>query len=872
MSRTQGLGDLPRPAPAAHGERGTRLLPGPPAKALLERLALQLSCAPLELYKSFLSDCTSANHAPNAVSILEEELASRFYGPPDEEPRYCSMDKANDLSFLRLVSGVTFVVYQRHKSFGLLRVFDNRVQLAACLGGSEPSPALVFLLDDVGDGRRLYEVPGEGFFDPAELRDLSLRIAPRFSRPQPVGDCLLSALASVLGVEPGSRRGGRLWSLADVLLDPVGVWEALRTPFALAEHVGVQPWKWKQRNANQPFRQRFKVLLTVYDRPGGGLVPWPEVRVVCLSYHGYLTLVDGPNTERLLQERTRDVAARPGERLAAFPSLARPGSQEHLDEQEYLQLTGPDKPAPVDHRRLTPCECQLCRECNKYQDNLERCGSQKLYTVDWDLFTYLRALGLDSEEHQAAVREALSLSVSGMDLETSTVSLAAGEASPEGGLAAPHEKITFQSRQGGSCELAERILLIGHIDNLGRESGSYDVEIFESGRRPAGVKNVVHSYVRYVCVRQRKMELRKRLLLRPLLEFASEHRRAHLRCLEEAGVELRSALGSWDFSLLGRFEKRLEKLCRKYYVYAFNGSGFDFPLLCGHLSTAPWMRRQWSIQRNGSSVTMMSMGGRCIYFRGASELLFFFFRPLFRSFHGFFLLLADLKKMLGPGASLASLASTVGLKQSKMIFPYGILRGYGEALDEPALPEAGPRWFDALSQTSASPEQVAEAHRSFRQLGCSSIRDYLNAYLEVDLVLLLKSTHLLLDNFCALTGVAPVDCDKSTVSSYSMYCSQMFLVGCKRPGAFCNNNPAIYNVIRNSLRGGLTMVTRTSVNAGESESLNQPHLGVGDEGEKAKAIHYLDVSGLYSAAGEQQPFLFICIILRFRRARVCRPN
>ena len=636
MSRTQGLGDLPRPAPAAHGERGTRLLPGPPAKALLERLALQLSCAPLELYKSFLSDCTSANHAPNAVSILEEELASRFYGPPDEEPRYCSMDKANDLSFLRLVSGVTFVVYQRHKSFGLLRVFDNRVQLAACLGGSEPSPALVFLLDDVGDGRRLYEVPGEGFFDPAELRDLSLRIAPRFSRPQPVGDCLLSALASVLGVEPGSRRGGRLWSLADVLLDPVGVWEALRTPFALAEHVGVQPWKWKQRNANQPFRQRFKVLLTVYDRPGGGLVPWPEVRVVCLSYHGYLTLVDGPNTERLLQERTRDVAARPGERLAAFPSLARPGSQEHLDEQEYLQLTGPDKPAPVDHRRLTPCECQLCRECNKYQDNLERCGSQKLYTVDWDLFTYLRALGLDSEEHQAAVREALSLSVSGMDLETSTVSLAAGEASPEGGLAAPHEKITFQSRQGGSCELAERILLIGHIDNLGRESGSYDVEIFESGRRPAGVKNVVHSYVRYVCVRQRKMELRKRLLLRPLLEFASEHRRAHLRCLEEAGVELRSALGSWDFSLLGRFEKRLEKLCRKYYVYAFNGSGFDFPLLCGHLSTAPWMRRQWSIQRNGSSVTMMSMGGRCIYFRGASELLLFFLSPLVSVFSWFF--------------------------------------------------------------------------------------------------------------------------------------------------------------------------------------------------------------------------------------------
>lgn len=212
--------------------------------------------------------------------------------------------------------------------------------------------------------------------------------------------------------------------------------------------------------------------------------------------------------------------------------------------------------------------------------------------------------------------------------------------------------------------------------------------------------------------------------------------------------------------------------------------------------------------------------------------------------------------MLGPGASLASLASTVGLTMAKMVFPYGVLRGYGEALDEPSLPEPGPRWFDVLSQAETPAELVAEAHQAFRSLGCRSIRDYLKSYLEVDLLLLLRSAHLLLDNFCKLTGVAPVDCDKSTVSSYSMYCSQMFLAGLKRPGAFCNNNPAIYNVIRNSLRGGLTMVTRTSVNAGETESLNEPHLDLDDPGEKAKAIHYLDVSGLYSAAGERGKNIF----------------
>lgn len=640
--------------PGLPGEPGTKLLAGPPAKALLERLAQKIGCKPIDLYKTFLSDCTSANHAPNAVAVLEEELANRFYGSPEEEPRYCSIDKANDLSFLRLVSGVTFVIYQRHTSFGLLRLFDNRVQLASSLGGVDPSPALVFLLSDLGDGPRLYECPGEDHFAPESLRDLSSRIAAAGSTPVPVGDCLLRSLAAALCVELPLGEVVRNWSLADVLTDPVGVWKMLRVPFALAEHVGVHPWKWKQRNANQPAKQRFKVLLTVYDREAGGLVPWPEVKVVCLSYHGYLTLVDEPNKNRLLQDRTRDVVSKPGARLKPFPNSARPGSQEALDESEFLAVSGPAKIPLVDYRKLTPCDCPMCRECNKYQDNLERCGSQKLYTVDWDIFTYLKVLGLHSPPHVEAVKDALALSVSGMDLETSTVSLGADELVIGGrGFAAPHEKITSQPRQGDAYELAERILLIGHIDHQTREEPSKsDVEIFQTGRTPSGVRDVVHSYVRYVCIRQRKMELKKRLLLRPLLEFCKAHRDAHVRYLDSRGVDLGDALPSWEFSLLGKFESRLHKLCKKYYVFAFNGSGFDFPLLCGHLSTAPWMRRQWSIQRNGSSVTMMSMGGRCIYFRGASALLFFIF-----SIPKTFFIFSRSKEVAGAG----SIALVVGL-------------------------------------------------------------------------------------------------------------------------------------------------------------------------------------------------------------------
>ncbi len=217
--------------------------------------------------------------------------------------------------------------------------------------------------------------------------------------------------------------------------------------------------------------------------------------------------------------------------------------------------------------------------------------------------------------------------------------------------------------------------------------------------------------------------------------------------------------------------------------------------------------------------------------------------------------------MLAPGFSLATLAATVGLTDAKFVFPYGILKGYGEALDRESLPPHGPEWFDILRGAQSSPEDVERALGDFRRLGCSSVREYLEAYLRMDLKLLVASSHRLFDKFEELTGVSPTECDRSTLSSYSMYCSQLFLASLGRPGSFCNNNPMLYSIIRSSLRGGLTLVSRSSVNRGETERINEPvrHLlnegrggggGGGGGGGKPVSLHYLDVSGLYSAAGE----------------------
>ena len=221
---------------------------------------------------------------------------------------------------------------------------------------------------------------------------------------------------------------------------------------------------------------------------------------------------------------------------------------------------------------------------------------------------------------------------------------------------------------------------------------------------------------------------------------------------------------------------------------------------------------------------------------------------------------------------MSVLASTVGLKEEKMIFPYGILEGLGLVLDDPELPDHGPKWFDVLKQEVVESRFVDEAKKTFHRLGCKSIREYLSLYLEMDLLLLLRSSLLLLEKFEALTGISPIDCDKATLSSYSMYCSQMHLTWNKRPGAFCNNNPMLYNILRDALRGGLTMVTRTSVNAGEEEAINEPHLPPGDEGLKPKCLHYLDVSGLYSAAGESSKMHSLIYIHREKERMVERTS
>ena len=606
---------------------------GCPSRGLLRLCAETRGEDPLQLYQRLLADCISPGHSASAVAVLEPDLAERFYGSDDSDrpPRFCSLEDVAHLAHLKLVSEVPFVVYQLLERKGvefLVRIFDNRVLLGLWSEVKQPEVSLVL---SEGCSKLSSLVGGEQGLDPYDLKKLNYGIAERPDCCVTVGNCLLTAAGRLLGSDLESWAGKSGWDLPQLFNRSQEAWRLLGKDFLLVEHIGCKPWKKGVVRPQRWERQRFKILVAVYDRESGSCYERPGTPVLALSYHGHLTRLSRKCSEKVLLSRRPDDLSSIGNRLQVSGPLQGLTPAEQFDELSFkASMGGGDAndegqgPGEKDFRKMTPCGCKMCEECSKYGGNMEIGGSQKLYTVEWDLLSFLKFFALDSESNVRSVRECFRLSVSGMDLETTTVPLGfrVPGLSPEQEckLREPPELISSAPRAGAFDECAQRILLIGHIDNIFQDASMSKgcSKIFETPRTSSGVRDSVHAYVEYVLSRQAEMESRKRVLLGPLARFVASHKEAFFDYFELKEVPAKVAAASWKASVFGKFESRVEALCKKYYVYAFNGAGFDFPLLCGHIATAPWVREQWRVQRSGSSVTMISLPRRRIYFRGES--------------------------------------------------------------------------------------------------------------------------------------------------------------------------------------------------------------------------------------------------------------
>ena len=271
---------------------------------------------------------------------------------------------------------------------------------------------------------------------------------------------------------------------------------------------------------------------------------------------------------------------------------------------------------------------------------------------------------------------------------------------------------------------------------------------------------------------------------------------------------------AWKSSLFGKVEARLLRLAQAYYVWAINGSSFDFVLLCGQLSVFAKERQvgSVSVQKEGSKLRWLRMAG--VRFCEIQHLLF-------------------------PGTSLASLAKTCNLKIAKGIFPFEKFTSMC-FLDQHKLPEKVEEWKSRLNPTKGpSQQEVDEALALFEEKKFENVGDYLRHYLVLDVSILLQCVVAMELEYTKILGLDFIEVGKITVSSLSAAGAQAFLARGKKAGQFSPNHSRLYAVsfqpvrfdnssiavitcplsmlahqlLKLSSRGGLTACTRSFAGA-----------------------------------------------------------
>lgn len=355
--------------------------------------------------------------------------------------------------------------------------------------------------------------------------------------------------------------------------------------------------------------------------------------------------------------------------------------------------------------------------------------------------------------------------------------------------------------------------LIGFGSNYreGANDGTFDYKQFFGGDE--GERVMINNFIDYVHSLRSELAIEKTSMAKPIFLTLSEVQLAHQDFFELKELGEEEWEGSWGGGLTGQFETHLEKKCRDLHIFAMNGSKYDFPIILKPL-TVELKRRNIVVRliRAGSAVSRISWkcgGGRII--------------------------MSDMSSLVSPGVSLKHFAKLTGLATKKGLFPFGAFQSL-DFLKRTELPPNREMWFDPLSQSSPSQEEIDEARREFKRLSCATIKDYLSHYLYLDLKILGLASIRFLTQMYREFHCHVCDNSKLTIASYAFVTWQKELVRQKRIGTYFPNIVTIYGAIRNSALGGLSCVFK---------HLSVPETappGIKSQTDTTSAVHYYDVN------------------------------
>ena len=747
------------------------------SKVLLEYLSSD--SFPPVCYRKYLSSCLSLKQSNTCMASLSDDLLGRFYmsHDPMAEPTYFSFYHGPDLCRLETALGLTIVVTMRKTATCPVRkYYDRRAYRRSWEGGET-----IFLeLRGKAKNRESLVIVGEDY----DHRGSEYKFIRRCSTPRGEDNCLVRMMAEALDRDEVAanhcHEDNYCSELLHVQTSFRRVVKELGTEVVLACHLGEIARGQTQFTAGN---QNFGLLAANVTTPGTRvLVITPDRRFVYLLHEKYAS---------------RDVLAIRKNRMphrgtaTSSKHLARTSGKDDVEKMEQEdQWTKKPRTIPVTNIR-NGCQCDPCVGADNFSKRMARKGPQQLYVIRMSSFDHLKFFGLLDKSTEELILLASDYSLAAFDSESLTEYLAEDETINEDAT----ETVSGQSLP--RVAVARQLpVLISHTSQFRHVSG---LPIFRYRVDEENPDSFVGGFVEDLLTSKEEAMAAKKVLLRPLLDWLMVFKRAHYDhfdvpleeeddkineemyqeqeeeeediAAQEEDKRRRIVRTAYNNSMFGVFAKQLEDLSNRFTVFGLNSEAYDLPLLSASILVYLKNKKKRGIHiiREGSRVKSLSFQGVTI---------------------------REAQKLLAPGFSLDSLASMCGLDSEikKMRFPFDVFRT-ASFLDEPRLPARAEDWVNTLDKSkSISQAEVDEIQAYFDSREYSSVYQYMQEYLDTDVLLLLKSMVRLCRSYHEQLGLHPSDSNKWTVGSLSFLATQTINMRGKHIGNYFANNCQLYSV------------------------------------------------------------------------------
>ena len=467
--------------------------------------------SPLDLYRLFLRGTASFSVSHETVSLLDDNLLSRFYvtGDPSQDPKYFDAlgPGGEDLVKMERCARRRVVLLtpssaspDRWDHSVLFKVHDRRVWTTLLDGrdgafGSSPPVALV-VAKLAGPGRRVHQVYRlDEWAVAAQYNALWSERYFRRGAAQPFSGCLVTGLCRALGCPappehgcPGGRfcaRLGELTACPDEAHAAMGSPE----PFCLVTHQGTAlrttPARARLASANSFF------VLSVHGPAGWPASPLPHTAV--------LAVTADLDVYRLRQEFGSWAVSPP------LPAALRSAAATNPSNPRRHHTSAPP-PGPVGdalseavastarQRRganleLPPprsagggnggggggsgggrCSCHVCVQSVKHEANMSPNGRQSLYRCEFGVFELMRLLGRLDEATERDLLRACRYATASFDVE-SVATRVDSDSGGGGDLPLPSDDERDGGRTRRRAYAVHEPVLVGLADWLGVEDG-----------------------------------------------------------------------------------------------------------------------------------------------------------------------------------------------------------------------------------------------------------------------------------------------------------------------------------------------------------------------------------------------------------------